>query len=214
MDPELRGRVKRLAKAADRHDMIMLTADQRCLARDTADLLHAYDALRAENEKLRDAMRDMDAENRTLRTGNYASVYAEDLRKHAAERKRSAKLVEAAERDELAHAHHVTRLVEAINSYHVLARTDDRAERIRRANEVVESLNRKRDIPDIETLAASVHRAYCENHIQRKGEPYWTGGDYSLLDEATKEIDRATVRAVLAALATYRHSNEPAKEEG
>lgn len=95
MDPELRGRVKRLAKAADRHDMIMLTADQRCLARDTADLLHAYDALRAENEKLRDAMRDMDAENRTLRTGNYASVYAEDLRKHAAERKRSAKLVEA-----------------------------------------------------------------------------------------------------------------------
>lgn len=136
MDPELRGRVKRLAKAADRHDMIMLTADQRCLARDTADLLHAYDALRAENEKLRDAMRDMDAENRTLRTGNYASVYAEDLRKHAAERKRSAKLVEALDR------------------YYVITRVANYGVRCRQADEL------------------------------------------------------------RAALAAYRHSDEPAKEEG
>jgi len=50
----------------------------------------------------------------------------------------------------------------------------------------------------IEECSEAVHQAYCENYLERKGEPYWTGGDYSKLDEETKEIDRATVRAVLA----------------
>lgn len=50
---------------------------------------------------------------------------------------------------------------------------------------------------DIEGLAESVHRAYCANYLARTGAPYWTNGDYSRLDDETKEIDRATVRAVL-----------------
>ena len=52
----------------------------------------------------------------------------------------------------------------------------------------------------MERCAAAVHRAYCENYLQRNGEPYWTGGNYEALDDATKEIDRATVRAVWAEL--------------
>jgi len=49
----------------------------------------------------------------------------------------------------------------------------------------------------VERCAAAVHLAYCKNYEQRKGEPYWTGGDYNKLDDETKEIDRTTVRAVL-----------------
>lgn len=52
----------------------------------------------------------------------------------------------------------------------------------------------------MERCAAAVHRAYCANVLARTGEPYWTGGDYAKLDEQTKEIDRATVRAVLDTL--------------
>lgn len=54
--------------------------------------------------------------------------------------------------------------------------------------------------PDIEKLAEAVHKAYCAQRIKEGKEPYWTGGDYSKLDEATKDYDRATVRAVLRAL--------------
>jgi len=50
---------------------------------------------------------------------------------------------------------------------------------------------------NIEEISKKVHQAYCDNYLKRKGEPYWTKGDYSLLDEETKEIDRATVRAVI-----------------
>jgi hypothetical protein len=53
---------------------------------------------------------------------------------------------------------------------------------------------------DIEKIASAVHVAYCDDYLKRKGIPYWTNGDYSLLNEETKEIDRATVRAVLRAL--------------
>ena len=52
----------------------------------------------------------------------------------------------------------------------------------------------------LERCAAAVHRAYCKNYLKRKGVAYWTGGDYSKLDEETKEIDRSTVRAVFAEL--------------
>lgn len=54
--------------------------------------------------------------------------------------------------------------------------------------------------PDIEELAAVVHKAYCDQYEKRHGKPYWTGGDYRLLDNATQEYDRVTVRAVLRAL--------------
>jgi hypothetical protein len=53
---------------------------------------------------------------------------------------------------------------------------------------------------EIELIAEKVHKAYCDNYKQRKDEPYWTNGDYSKLDDETKEIDRATVRAVLKAI--------------
>lgn len=52
----------------------------------------------------------------------------------------------------------------------------------------------------IELCAEAVHKAYCENYKRRKGEDYWTGSDYSKLNEETKEIDRDTVRAVLRVL--------------
>ncbi len=51
---------------------------------------------------------------------------------------------------------------------------------------------------EIEKLATAVHKAYCENHKIRTGKDYWTRGDYNRLDDTTKEIDRATVRAVLS----------------
>lgn len=52
----------------------------------------------------------------------------------------------------------------------------------------------------IERCAAAVHLAYCQNYLKRKGKVYWTVGDYSKLDEETKEIDRSTVRTVFAEL--------------
>ncbi len=47
-----------------------------------------------------------------------------------------------------------------------------------------------------EKLAEIVHKAYCKEYERQKGEPYWTNGDYSLLDEDTKEFDRATADAI------------------
>lgn len=52
----------------------------------------------------------------------------------------------------------------------------------------------------IEPLAEEVHKAYCSYCKEVKGEEYWTKGDYSLLDDKTKEIDRYTVRAILNSL--------------
>lgn len=54
---------------------------------------------------------------------------------------------------------------------------------------------------DIEPICAAVHKAYCEERIRQGKEPYWTNGDYNKLDEATKDYDRATVFAVLKAIA-------------
>ena len=51
----------------------------------------------------------------------------------------------------------------------------------------------------IEHLARLVHKAYCVEYERQKGEPYWTKGDYDLLDEDTKEYDRVTVRAIVEA---------------
>ncbi len=51
---------------------------------------------------------------------------------------------------------------------------------------------------NIEKVAAAVHKAYCANYLKHKGKPYFTGGEYALLDDEAKEIDRATVKAVLS----------------
>ena len=56
------------------------------------------------------------------------------------------------------------------------------------------------DNTDIEQISEAIHRAYCEQYKKKHNKEYWTKGDYSLLDEETKEFDRATLRAVLQAL--------------
>lgn len=53
---------------------------------------------------------------------------------------------------------------------------------------------------NIEFICEAVHKAYCDERVRQGKEPYWTGGDYNKLDEATKDYDRATVRAVLKAI--------------
>ena len=50
-------------------------------------------------------------------------------------------------------------------------------------------------IEDIEVMAELVHKSYCQYQLDN-GKEYWTKGDYSLLDDKTKEIDRYTVRAI------------------
>lgn len=52
----------------------------------------------------------------------------------------------------------------------------------------------------VEALSVLVHKAYCREYERQKGKQYWTGGDYELLDEDTKEFDRVTVRTILNAL--------------
>lgn len=56
----------------------------------------------------------------------------------------------------------------------------------------------------IEECAEAVHKAYCDNVLTRTGKPYWTHGDYSKLDDEIKEIDRATVRAVLTVVRKFQ----------
>lgn len=47
---------------------------------------------------------------------------------------------------------------------------------------------------DIEALSAEVHKLYCAQYLIDHGAPYWSGGDYSKLDERVKEYDRNIVR--------------------
>jgi len=53
---------------------------------------------------------------------------------------------------------------------------------------------------ELEILAEVVHKAYCREYERQNDKEYWTGGDYNLLDDDTKEYDRVTVRAVLEAI--------------
>ena len=65
---------------------------------------------------------------------------------------------------------------------------------------IIRQLQEPKEV-DMEVLAAAVHDAYCRYYIKTHNKPYWTKGDYNLLDEDTKEIDRETVRAVLRQIA-------------
>jgi len=56
---------------------------------------------------------------------------------------------------------------------------------------------------NLEVICENVHKAYCQYQIDNGKEPYWTGGDYSKLDEKAKEIDRYTVLAVLNTIITF-----------
>ena len=44
---------------------------------------------------------------------------------------------------------------------------------------------------DDDQLAAEVHGVYCEQYLKNFGKNYWTGGDYTKLNEATKAYDLA-----------------------
>lgn len=46
---------------------------------------------------------------------------------------------------------------------------------------------------NIEKLAEEVHKIYCAQYLKDHGKPYWTEGDYSKLDEKTKQYDRNIV---------------------
>ena len=47
---------------------------------------------------------------------------------------------------------------------------------------------------EFENLAAEVHKLYCAQYLLDNGKEYWTGGDYSKLDEKTKQYDRNIVQ--------------------
>jgi len=55
---------------------------------------------------------------------------------------------------------------------------------------------------DINPICEAVHKAYCAERVKqgKTPSPYWTGGDYSGLNETIKDYDRAAVRAVLSYL--------------
>ncbi|KKN74633.1 hypothetical protein LCGC14_0388350 [marine sediment metagenome] len=50
---------------------------------------------------------------------------------------------------------------------------------------------------DIEELSEEIHKLYCDQYLKDHGKPYWTNGDYSKLDEKTKEYDRNIARFIL-----------------
>ena len=52
----------------------------------------------------------------------------------------------------------------------------------------------------LEKCSEAVHKSYCEDYKLRHGKDYWTKGNYSLLNERTKDIDRKTARAVLCTI--------------
>ena len=47
---------------------------------------------------------------------------------------------------------------------------------------------------NIERLSEEIHHLYCAQYLKDTGTPYWTGGDYSKLDEKAKEYDRNIAR--------------------
>lgn len=57
---------------------------------------------------------------------------------------------------------------------------------------------------DVEKLSAEIHKCYCRAYERRFGKPYWTGGDYSKLEEAVKDYDREMAKFMLAALEQVR----------
>lgn len=76
-----------------------------------------------------------------------------------------------------------------------------------------ESVSIKTTDEIIEACAAAVHVAYCNNYLERTGESYWTNGNYELLDDETKEIDRVTVRTVLETILKEKSSLNRASKD-
>ena len=55
----------------------------------------------------------------------------------------------------------------------------------------------------LEQCSEAVHKAYCDYYLKSNGVEYWTHGDYSSLEDVSKQIDRITVIAVLDYLKKY-----------
>lgn len=49
---------------------------------------------------------------------------------------------------------------------------------------------------NIEAIAEAIHHVYCRYMLKVHGTEYWTKGDYSLLNEETKEADRYIARFI------------------
>lgn len=56
--------------------------------------------------------------------------------------------------------------------------------------EAWEKLDKENPRLDREELSAEIHKCYCRAYERRFGKPYFTNGDYSKLDEPTKDYDR------------------------
>lgn len=59
---------------------------------------------------------------------------------------------------------------------------------------IMVAYNNYMDTEEIEKLSEEIHHLYCAQYLQDHGTPYWTEGDYSKLDERTKEYDRNIAR--------------------
>lgn len=57
-------------------------------------------------------------------------------------------------------------------------------------------MNQIPNIEETEALSEKIHHLYCAQYEKDHGEPYWTNGDYSKLDERTKEYDRNIARFI------------------
>lgn len=60
----------------------------------------------------------------------------------------------------------------------------------------------------IEETSAEIHKCYCRAYERRFGKPYWTNGDYSKLDEPTKDYDREMAKWHLQHIDTLKKENE------
>lgn len=63
---------------------------------------------------------------------------------------------------------------------------------------------------EIEELSEQIHKNYCQYVLERTGNPYWTNGDYSKLDEETKEADRIQARWIIILLGQARKDERDA----
>lgn len=63
-------------------------------------------------------------------------------------------------------------------------------------------MNNKKE--SMEELSERIHHLYCEQYEKDNGKPYWTNGDYSKLDERTKEYDRNIARFVITELTAQK----------
>ena len=64
-----------------------------------------------------------------------------------------------------------------------------------------------------ELIAEQIHKVHCRAYTKIIGLPYWTGGDYSKLDELTKDYDRAFARWHLAQIESLKAELAAAKNE-